>query len=316
VLDTHSLEKEAVRPVPLLAPESLSALRPSISVTNLRPGFSIDMTFRYASLGLLLSVSVGLLTAQVQKPRVGVVRFSNGETQLVFGLGGNYVLERSPLDGIERAGFSDQAGLIASRSTLTLLDVNLLPISKTELREANPLLNVTGSASSAIAWLPSSHQVLHWNGSMFTAVGSPDLSSQNSVTWIEKSGPDTASLLVLNAQNEPAEVRVSLQNGQILEWKPLTGVQGPCFRQGTFIVSFENRQIIVSSDATGILERIPLPADALVVEHAASDCLHLHSLSGNRDWMLHADGNQFELYELPRPKNGSSGQTAERGTGK
>src|SRR4051794_1150696 len=103
-------------------------------------------------------------SGQVNRPRVGVVRFADSSMHLVYGLAGNYLVDKTSLGSADVASFSDQSGIVSSGGTLTLLDQDLWPVASFESGEVRPVVNTEGDNSTAVAWLPATHRLVHWNG--------------------------------------------------------------------------------------------------------------------------------------------------------
>ena len=89
--------------------------------------------------------------------------------------------------------FSDSGGLVSRAGKIDLVDANAKVIASFASDEAAPVLNMDGALTTAIAWLPSSHSILYWNGKDF-AHAEANLAGE--VTGIQVTEPDKARLLI------------------------------------------------------------------------------------------------------------------------
>jgi hypothetical protein len=232
---------------------------------------------------------------------VGVVRYANGGVYLLYGLPGSYVTGPRVLDGTEEVSFSERGGLVARKGLLTLLRSDFSTAGTLDTGESNPLLGMGGDLTTAIAWLPSAQKLVHWNGQTFVSVSAPDLSREGEASFVSKRDGKTASLLLHSPDGPVSEVSVSLETGQVLSVAAIAGAHGQSFRHQSFVLFLDNRDLVMTMPANGNTKRLPLAAGDLKFAAVASDCLHLRSLTAQRDWLLHFRGGDIELTELPPP---------------
>jgi hypothetical protein len=252
---------------------------------------------------VMLQTLCGQIAAanQLGTPRVGVVRYANGGVYLLYGLPGSYVIGPRMLDSAEGVSFSERGGLVARNGSLMLLRSDFSTAGIFETGESNLLLGMDGDLTTAIAWLPSAQKLVHWNGQAFASVSAPDLSREGDVSFVSKCDSKTASLLLDSPDGFVSEASVSLETGQVLSVTAIAGAHGRSFRYRSFVLFLDNHDVVITTPVNGNTKRFPLAADDLKFAEVASDCLHLRSLTAQRDWLLHFRGGDFELTELPAP---------------
>jgi hypothetical protein len=251
----------------------------------------------------MLQVLYGQVAAanQLSAPRVGVVRYADGGVYLLYGLPGSYVIGPRVLDGADSASFSERGGLVARKGSLALLRSDFSLVGTFETGESNPLLGMDDDLTKAIAWLPSTKRLVHWDGQAFAAVSVPDLSREGNIGFVSKRDNRTALLLLHSSDGFASEASVSLETGQVTSVTVIAGAHGHSFRHGPFVLFPENHDLVITTPANGNTKRFPLAADDLSVERVSSDCLHLSSSATRRDWLLHFHNGDFDLAELPPP---------------
>jgi hypothetical protein len=243
-------------------------------------------------LGLFLLAAV--LPAQVSAPRVGFARFAGG-VHAVSGLPANFVVADLPIARADRVSFSDSGGLLARNSEIDLMDANAQVIASFASSEAAPLLNVDGALTTAIAWLPSSHSILHWDGKSFALTKT---TFGGEITALQFSEPDKARLLVRQADASLSVAIVSLQTGQVVDSQTVPGMQGHAFAQHSFLVAANSKTLVVES-ANGQRRVLPLVAPDITIERMSSDWLHIFSVSSGEHWALHLTQTDLQLSRMP-----------------
>lgn len=248
-----------------------------------------------------LQIFCGQIAAahQLSSPRVGVVRYADGGIYLLYGLPGNYVLGPRVLDGADVASFSEWGGIVARKGSLTLLGSDLSPMGTFEAGERVPLLGIDSDLSTAIAWLPATQKLVHWDGQAFASVSVPDLSREGEVSFVSKRDPKTAFLLLHSSNGSVSEASISLQTGQVLSVATVMGAQGLSFQYRSSIIFLDHRDLVIAAPSNGSTKRFPLDVDDLRVEQVSSECLHISSTATRRNWLLHFHNGDFEVAELP-----------------
>lgn len=237
------------------------------------------------------------LLAQVGVPKVGIVRYPDGTFHTVQGLPANMIVSDLPLDPAQAASFSDAGGLTWQGSVMRLLASDLSTVAEWPVAE-RPLLAMDGAATSALAWLPAAHTLLHWNGAAFDIFDVAESDVEGKVTDLQSAGPRQARLLVLHADDSVSRVTVSLRNGSLVSSEPLAGVHGFAFGQSFLIVSASGKDL-VADNLRGFSRSVPLPAPDLVMERMSNNWLHLYSPGLRQNWALHVTQGDLSLSMLP-----------------
>jgi hypothetical protein len=246
-----------------------------------------------SQLGLFLLAAV--LPAQVSAPRVGFARFAGGSVHAVSGLPANLVVADLPIARADSLSFSDSGGLVAHNGEIDLVDANAQPVASFASGEAAPLLNVDGALTTAIAWLPSSHSILHWDGKSFAITGS-DVTGE--ITGLQRIDPEKARLLVRQTDASVSAVIVSLTTGQVIDSQTVPGIEGRAFAQHSFLVAIDSKTLVVESE-DGQRRVLPLVAPDLTIERMSSDWLHVFSASSGEHWALHLTQTDLQLSRMP-----------------
>jgi hypothetical protein len=246
-----------------------------------------------SQLGLFLLAAV--LPAQVSAPRVGFARFASGSVHAVSGLPANLVVADLPIARADSLSFSDSGGLLARNGEIDLVDANAQPAASFASGEAAPLLNVDGALTTAIAWLPSSHSILHWDGKAFALTQTTFDGEITALQWIE---PEKARLLVLEDDASVSSVIVSLKTGQVIDSQTVPGMKGRVFAQHSFLVATNSKTLVIES-ANGQRRVLPLAASDITIERMSSDWLHIFAASSGEHWALHLTQTDLELSRMP-----------------
>lgn len=263
-------------------------------------------------LGLLVSVAAN---CQLAIPSVGYVRYANDGVRGIYGLEGNYIVSRSVLAQADAASFSTAGGLIFNSGSLALVDPELVAVSTTAIEDSDPIVRLDGSLNTAIAWLPKSHALMHWNGESFVRTAVSGIGEEGIVTSVRKLDARTASLLVSKPDSTVVRYRLSLQTGEIKSLTAVPNALGYAFEIGDRILGFKEGKLSVFSQVGETLQTLTVPVDSgLLIAQVSTKCLHLNTKKPGEDWLLHLDGNDLRLYRLPASRKGiasASGATAE-----
>jgi hypothetical protein len=246
-----------------------------------------------SQLGLFLLAAV--LPAQVSAPRVGFARFAGGGVHAVSGLSANFVVADLPIARADSLSFSDSGGLLSRDGEIDLVDANAQPVASFASGEVAPLLNIDGALTTAIAWLPSSHSILHWDGKAFTLT---QTTLDGEITALQRIDPEKARLLVLEANASVSAVIVSLKTGQVIDSQTLPGMEGRAFAQHSFLVASNSKTLVIES-ADGQRRVLPLAAPDITIERMSSDWLHIFSASSGEHWALHLTQTDLQLSRMP-----------------
>lgn len=241
----------------------------------------------------------GSIPAQLSAPRIGVVRYANRTVRVVYGVPSNFVIADQMLDSADAISFSNSGGLIAKDGKVQIFASG----QRTSLGEyatggSLPVLNIDGDLTTAVAWLPGSNVLLHWNGQSFAATEVASGTITGNVSSLRLSGPETVELLATQSGGEVLKSSVSLQTGNLISSDVLPGVQGPAFLQSDFVVFHDDQGLEIES-ASGVRHTLSLAAADLAVERMSNDWLHISSPRAKQDWALHLSNTALDLSALP-----------------
>ena len=242
------------------------------------------------------------LQAQIRAPKVGFVRYSDGTVRATYGLEANFIVGSQTPIAADAVSFSDLGGLISRGGRIRLVGRDASVIAEYDSTETAPVLNVDGDLTTAIAWLPSRHALLHWNGKSFVLTSLTSAISEN-VNSLRVQSPNSAKLLVTAGDRSVLEATVSLDTGDLVAMNPLPGVHAPAFLQHSFVVFHDHEGLEIES-SDGVIRTISLSASDLTIERMSSDWLHLSSAATKQDWALHLSSAALNLSQLPAPREG------------
>jgi hypothetical protein len=191
--------------------------------------------------------------------------------------------------------FSDSGGLLARNGEIDLVDADAQPVASFASGEAAPLLNVDGALTTAIAWLPSSHSILYWDGKGFVVT---EANVAGEITALQLSDPERARLLVRQGDASVSVVTVSLKTGQVIDSQTVPGIEGNAFAQHAFFIAANSKTLVIES-ANGQRRVLPLAAPDITIERMSSDWLHIFSASSGEHWALHLTQTDLQLSRMP-----------------
>jgi len=246
---------------------------------------------------LLMSLAALCLQGQVNSPKVGTARYPDGSFHNVQGLPANMIVADLPLDSAQAASFSDSGGLIAQDGVIRLLTPGFAVLAEFSAGE-QPLVSIDGDLTSALAWLPAAHTLLHWNGAKFETFAISEADLEGTVTDLQSAGAKQARLLVRHSDNTVSGVTVSLRTGNLVSSEPLPGVRGYAFGQGLFVVYAVEKELVVDN-LNGYRRSLPFEASDFVAERMSNTWLHLYSPSLRQSWALHLTQADLQLSRLP-----------------
>jgi hypothetical protein len=243
----------------------------------------------------------GWLHAQVSPPELGVVRYADKTVRPLYGVEANLLVGKQIVRTADAASFSDFGGLLAVNGHIQLVSRHGSVLSEYDAGEREPLLNIDGDLTTAVAYLPSREALLHWSGTSFvlTQLGTGSFSGR--ATSVQMHGAHVAKLLATTSDGNVSEITISLDTKQITSVKFLPGIQGPAFLHHAFVI-FHDKQGLEVETPDGIRRTVPIAAMDLAVERMSSDWLHLTSPSTNESWALHLNNTALQLSEMPVPR--------------
>lgn len=237
------------------------------------------------------------LSAQVNSPKIGTARYADGSFHNVQGLPANMIVADLPLDSAQCASFSDSGGLVAQNGIIRLLSPSFSVLAEFSAGE-RPLLSIDGDLTSALAWLPMAHTLLHWNGTKFETFEVAESDLDGTVTDLQSAGSKQARLLVRHPDNTVSGVTISMRTGNLVSSEPLIGVRGYAFGQGIFVIYAMDKELIVDN-LSGYRRTVAFDASDFVAERMSNTWLHLYSPSLRQSWALHLTQADLQLSLLP-----------------
>lgn len=255
---------------------------------------------------IALLISPAALVAQLSVPKVGVARYADRTVRGINGLESNLLIDSQVLSSADAVSFSDAGGLISAAGRIQLLTIQGSVAGEFNSNESTPVLNIDGDLTTAIAWLPSRHLLVHWNGNSFleTQVNGADIPGE--VTSVQAVTPTVARLLAIDSRGNVFQTSVSLQTGNLISLDLVPGIKGPAFQQYGFIVSQGPNGLEIQAP-NGSVRTLPLSAPALQFERMSSGWVHIASPSTHQDWALHLTSNALQLSILPAPRTSLPG---------
>ena len=243
-----------------------------------------------------------LLQAQVQTPQMGTVRCLDGSVHPVYGVPASFVLGKPAMQSIDAASFSSGGGIVSAKGQIQLFDPKGVLISEFEANDPAALVNIDGSANTAVAWLPGSQSIVHWDGTLFLRTNAPE-QIHGKVTSIRRDG-DNARLLVFDG-DAVMDVTLSLASGDAISVLPVPGVQTAAFQQDSYVVFHDSDGLEVEG-TDSVRRTVALQAADLSIERMAAGWLHVMSPAARQHWALHITATSVDLFELPSAPAGST----------
>lgn len=240
------------------------------------------------------------LASQVNAPKAGVVRYRSGSVHPVYGLGSSWVVRAPFVRSAVAAAFSDRFGLVSDGASLSLLKEDFSPLARTSCVESNPVLGISDTSDSAVAWLPSRAVLIAFDGKNFTSIPVIGLEPGVAITAIAKSG-SVVRLLETRPDLTVAVVEVALPTGQVSASREIIEARGRAALHGNYVCSvYESKLHLSPLDNAPALE-FPLEGADVSFEQASSKSLHITSPAGNRNWIAYSENGHIALAELPAP---------------
>jgi hypothetical protein len=260
---------------------------------------------RFAICGCAPLLLSGLLNAQLSVPKLGFARFSDGSIHAVHGLAANLIVDPRPSSAADGASFSDFGGLASANGLIQIMDADGVVLREYESGETQPILNMDSSLQSAVAWLPSRHLLLGWDGAAFTKTAVDDSSFGGKVAFVKLASGKVVELFVERADSSVAKVSVSLTAGRVMSSDAQPGGHGAVFVQQDWVLSQSGRGLtaeLPNGNRQAIeLSKEPLPADDLTIERMSNDWLHISSRSTGTHWAVYWTSANTSVSLLPPP---------------
>jgi hypothetical protein len=241
-----------------------------------------------------------LAAAQIRAPRIGMVRQLDGKLRPVYGVTANLICgEAWDIQSVVAASFSDQAGVVLAGNRLLLQTLDGAILGAVHASEPNPLLGIESSPETAVAWLPSSGQLLTWNGQSFIEAKLDLASVPGKPAAIRKVGKNSVEFLLDMADGSVGRAVLSTSTGAVLQFTTLPGLSEPAFASSTSVVGQDHHQLIFQSN-DGSRQTLPISGADLAFQKASSNWLVVTSKAAGRQWLLHIDKAGVNASELPQ----------------
>lgn len=259
------------------------------------------------------------LAAQVRVPKVGAFRYADGSMHEVQGLPANVIVFDLPVVSAQAASFADQGGLLWQSGFIRLLaaDYSLVGEYAAPLSQAaeQPVLGISGDLTSALAWLPGNHTLLHWNGTEFDALVLAAGEIEGQVTDVQYLSSRQARLTVLHEDRSVSAVTISLRTGNLVNSEVLPGVSGSAFSQG-FLTLFATERELVVDNLRGYRRSVAFAAPDVVMERMSNNWVHLYSAKLQQHWAVRVTQSEFDVSLLPGPRVAGSLASGKPGVAK
>jgi hypothetical protein len=237
---------------------------------------------------------------QINAPRVGLVRYSDLTVRPVYGLPASFVVGQPVAAGITAAAFSDNGGVLVSDGRIRVISPDGSTLAE-EIGSPDAIVGIDNSLASAVAFLPASNTLLHFEGKEFRRTEISG-SLPGSVLSL-RANAETASLLIEN-ERAVSEIRIALSSGSILSENFLSGVQAPAAYLGNFVAFRDERGLEIQAP-NGTPQALPLACPSEIsYERMAGNWLHITCAASAQQWALQASPKRFHLSELPLPLKG------------
>ena len=253
----------------------------------------------------LFSVAVLSAHAQLSVPQLGIAHYSDGSVRIVRGISANFIVDSHLLAAADAASFSDISGLVSANGLIRLLRSDGSVIAEYQTGEPAPLLQ-----AGTVAWLPSRHSLLRWDGLKFTETPVDDSSFTGAVTFVNLPTANTAQFFVTRTDSSVARISVALPSGRVTSSDSEPAARGWVVVQQGWTV-FQDEWGLVAERPNGNRQTIqlssaPIAATDLHVEQMSSHWVHVSSSSSGTNWALYLDNNKVDIFLLPPPPTGRS----------
>jgi hypothetical protein len=234
---------------------------------------------------------------QVSAPLIGVARLGDGTLRILYGVPDNIIVDSHSLGRYASASFSDQAGLVYTGGSIELLNRQFQLLGEYNTTDANALLNTDSGAETALAWLPGSGELLHWDGTAFQATPIRGLADAFKVTSLRRNGSN-AELLVSDPNGAVLEGSVSIETGELTSLTPVQGVRAPAFWASNRIL-FPDTNGLAVQQPDGSVDVIGAPVENPSFARISSHWVFVTSATAQRSWAVDVSAPHVRISEIP-----------------
>lgn len=260
-----------------------------------RSNFALTAPARFG-IACLLSTAAACL-GQVSTPVMGVARLGDGSLRILYGVPDNVMVDSESLGRFDAASFSDKAGLVSKHGSIQLIDRQFRSLGEYDTADLNVVLNIDGGAATAIAWLPGSEVLLHWDGSAFHGTRVTGLQEPFKVTSLRRNG-SKADLLLSDANEGVFQASISIKTGELSSLAPLEGIHGPAFWAGDRILFADTNGLAVQ-DSNGLVQALGVTGGDLSFAHISSEWVLATSARAQHSWVVNVSTGRVRMSEVP-----------------
>jgi hypothetical protein len=216
----------------------------------------------------------------------------------VWGLAANLITgDALPVEKVEAAAFSDEAGIVLSAGAVRMVTLEGVELGAYSTAESKPLLSISGSANTAIAWLPSEGKLVRWDRSSFVSSRIDSAVLPGTAVDIYLRDGRRVEFLLADGSGSLTRASVSLSGGSVSSDGSVPRGCHLAIRIGSFLV-FQDADALQIESQKGVMKSLPLRETELHYERASAMCIHLTASDG-RQWLLQLDGIEPLLSEIP-----------------
>jgi hypothetical protein len=246
-----------------------------------------------------LVVASTAMWAGPRTPRVATIRESDGTLRPIWGLASNLVTgDALPIGKTEAAAFSDEAGIVLSRGAVRLVTLDGAELGAYATAEPTPVLSISGSANTAIAWLPSEGKLIRWDGTCFVSLRIDAAELPGTPVDIYLRDDRRVVFLLADGHGSLTRASAGLTEGPVNSEG--SGVPPSCNNaiQIASLLMFQDAGSLRIESQKGVMKSLPFRETELRYERAGAMCIHLAASNG-RQWLLQLSGVEPVLSEIP-----------------
>lgn len=228
------------------------------------------------SLVVILCLGV-LCQGEVNPPLVGVVRYpSDATARPIYGVPASFTPGQPLRKNVLAASFSNGGGIVASGGQILVLDASGKTLAALDSQESHPVLNITDSTSSALAWMPSSDSLVWYDGSaLHTTAIAGALPGQVLACRRQQN----TALLLTQEPGTAAETSIDLSTGNVLREVSVPEVTGPAIYTGDSVL-FAGPDGLLLRDGQGSIHPLPGNIHPLSFERMSAAWIHASAPDG------------------------------------
>ena len=227
----------------------------------------------------------------MESPRVGCVVDARGEVRTLWGFRANFILGEAATSGAVSAACSDSFGLVKTGEELLVMDRAGVVVHRREAVSGTAILGFDDRGTPAFAYLHSSRQILHWEGSGWERW---DVAMEQSPVAIAAQGEHLLALV--RREDELYLLRVA-SDGQsaVLARVASSARHAVLYPSGAFVLAEE--QSVVVHRADGRQQRLDVSTPVIGLHAMSSQWVRVQFEAQSMGLLLREDDS--ELYLIP-----------------